>query len=266
MAEVNPYRPPAAHVEDVPAPAADGRNFIDGGRRVAAGHGWAWISDAWGLFKQQPGTWILIVLLAGAVLIAVSLVPFIGSIALYLLIPGMSAGVMLGCKALNDGDRLTVSHLFSAFQVRGGALVLLGLAEFVLYLVAMIPLFVVLGGRFIAALGGDVTAFSDLGLDLVIAILVTLAITVPVYAAGWFAPMLVTVHDVSPLAALRASLVACLKNIVPFLLYGIILLPLWILAIIPLALGLLVWVPLFFATAYTSYRDIFFDETSPART
>lgn len=259
MADVNPYRPPAARVEDVSTAAADGRQFIAGGRRVPAGHGWTWISEAWGLFKRQPGTWILILLLSAVIFIAVVFVPLLNMILPYLLFPALSAGVVLGCKALDEGERLTVAHLFSAFQVRGGALLLLGLAEFVLYLIAMIPLLVVLGGGFVALMSGDPTAFTDIGTGMQIGFLLALALFLPVYMAGWFAPVLVTIHNVSPLAALQMSFVACLKNIIPFLLYGFIYLLLSIVAVIPLGLGLLVLIPVFFATAYTSYRDIFFE-------
>ena len=262
MAEINPYRPPSSHVEDVSPPAADGRQFIAGGRRVPASHGWTWIKDAWGLFKRQPGAWILIVLLAGVIFIAVSLVPLVNWIVPYMLVPGMSAGVILGCKALSDGNALTVSHLFAGFQARGGALLLVGLAAFVLYLIAAIPLIIVMGTRFIALLAGDPSAFGDFGLDIIIALLLAVGISVPVYMSLWFAPALVVLHDVAPLAALQQSFGACLKNIVPFLLYGIIFLPLGIVAVIPLGLGMLVLMPVFFATAYTSYRDIFFDGTS----
>jgi hypothetical protein len=260
MAEVNPYRPPAAHVEDVSAPAADGRSFIAGGRRVAAGHGWTWIKEGWGLFKQQPGAWLLIVLLAWVISIAASLVPLLGFILPSLIFPGLFAGIILGCKALDEGNRLTVAHLFSAFQVRGGALLLLGLAEFVLALVAMIPFLVVFGtGVAGAMMSGNPAALADIGPGVQIAFLVSLALILPVFAAGWFAAALVTLHDMSPLAALWTGFVAFLKNIVPFLLNGFIFLLLGILAVIPLGLGLLVLVPVFFATDYTSYRDIFFE-------
>lgn len=66
MADVNPCRPPASRVEDVTPSASDGRNFIAAGRAVVAGQGWAWIASGWILFRRQGGTWILLVLLAGA--------------------------------------------------------------------------------------------------------------------------------------------------------------------------------------------------------
>jgi uncharacterized membrane protein len=116
-----------------------------------------------------------------------------------------------------------------------------------------------MGTRFIAMMAGDPAAFGDFGMDIVIALLLSVGISVPVYMALWFAPALVTLHDASPLGALRQSFGACLRNIVPFLLYGVIFLLLGIVAAIPLGLGMLVLMPVFFATAYTSYRDIFFE-------
>jgi len=58
---------------------------------------------------------------------------------------------------------------------------------------------------------------------------------------------------------MKASFVACLKNVVPFLVYSVILLPLAFVASIPLGLGWLVLGPVMAASLYTSYRDIFFD-------
>jgi uncharacterized membrane protein len=259
MADVNPYRPPASHVEDVTPRASDGRNFIAAGRAVTAGQGWAWIASGWDLFKRQGGTWILLLIVSGLIVIGASLVPLLNWILPSLIIPGLSAGVMLGCKALEGGERLTVSHLFAGFQARGSALLLLGLAGFVLYLVAMIPLVIVLGGKIFAMMSGDPAAVAEPGAGFVLGILLTLAIAVPVYMALWFAPALVTLHEAQPLAALRQSFGACLKNIGPFLLYGVILMALAIVAVIPLGLGLLVLMPVIFASVYASYRDIFFE-------
>ena len=84
-----------------------------------------------------------------------------------------------------------------------------------------------------------------------------IALALPLLMALWFAPALVVFHDVQPMAAMKASFFACLKNIVPFLVYGLIGLLLLIVALIPFGLGLLVFGPVLWATTYTGYRDIF---------
>jgi uncharacterized membrane protein len=49
----------------------------------------------------------------------------------------------------------------------------------------------------------------------------------------------------------------CLRNFIPFIVYGIVMTVLLIIALIPLGLGMLVWVPLAIASSYTAYRSIF---------
>ena len=56
---------------------------------------------------------------------------------------------------------------------------------------------------------------------------------------------------------MKGSFSGCLKNMLPFLLYGVVLFVLSILASLPLLLGWLVLGPVFGASIYTSYRDIY---------
>jgi uncharacterized membrane protein len=51
----------------------------------------------------------------------------------------------------------------------------------------------------------------------------------------------------------------CLKNIVPFLLYGVVGLFLIIIATIPLLLGWFIVVPMMIASIYIAYLDIYGD-------
>jgi uncharacterized membrane protein len=87
--------------------------------------------------------------------------------------------------------------------------------------------------------------------------LIALALMVPLMAAYWFAPALVMMHDMKPLAAMKASFVACIRNFIPFLVYGIVMTIAAIVAMIPFGLGLLVWMPVAIASTYIAYRDIF---------
>jgi uncharacterized membrane protein len=75
--------------------------------------------------------------------------------------------------------------------------------------------------------------------------------------ATWFAPALVVFHGMGAGAAMKASFLGCLKNILPFLLYGVVLFVFSILASLPLLLGWLVLGPVLAASVYTSYRDIY---------
>jgi len=57
---------------------------------------------------------------------------------------------------------------------------------------------------------------------------------------------------------MKMSFAGCLRNILPFLVYGLVGFGLAIAATIPLFLGWLVLGPVVSASLYTSYRDIYF--------
>jgi uncharacterized membrane protein len=66
------------------------------------------------------------------------------------------------------------------------------------------------------------------------------------------------------MAAMKESFVANLRNIPPFLVYGLIGLGLGFVAAIPFLLGWLVLVPVFAASVYASYKDIFGEPGTPS--
>jgi uncharacterized membrane protein len=75
--------------------------------------------------------------------------------------------------------------------------------------------------------------------------------------ALWFAPALVMLQNQSAPRAIAESFKGCLKNIVPFLIYGIVLFVLALIASIPFGLGWLVLGPVVLGSVYAAYRDIY---------
>jgi uncharacterized membrane protein len=84
-----------------------------------------------------------------------------------------------------------------------------------------------------------------------------MALLLPVMMAAWFAPALVVFQQQGVIESMKTSFSGCLKNIVPFLIYGVAMLVLAVPATLPIGLGWLVLGPILSATVYTSYRDIF---------
>jgi uncharacterized membrane protein len=254
----NVYAPPGAPVEDPRQRLEDEHDFIEGGRAVPAGHGMAWLGDGWRLFKESPLIWIVNVILFLVITVAVQVVPIVGGIAGALLAPVLGAGLMIGAHALRHGEALEVGHLFAGFRQNTGALVLVG----VVYLVGMIAIVVVvmllMGASFVGLMAGG--GEPVLGPGLILAILIGVALAIPLAMAYWFAPALVALNGLSAIEAMKMSFWSCLKNILPFLVYGLVALVAAIVATIPLALGWLVLGPVLAATMYASYRDIFYQE------
>jgi uncharacterized membrane protein len=259
MAE-NPYAAPRSHVEDIPVSLPDG-DFIPEGRGVPAGNGWRWIADAWTFMGPQRWTFVGVVLLYWVMVIAASFVPVLGGIAVTLFSPVISGGIMLGCDAVRRGEPLEVGHLFAGFQRHFGKLVGLGAISFGVGMLMAVVMIAIVGGSMFGLLmsGGEPTPeqIAGMGMTLVLAVLVALAISIPIYMFLWFAGPLVVLRDLDLGTALKTSFAACLKNVLPFLVWGLMILVLAIPASIPIFLGWILLGPVLTVSIYTGYRDIF---------
>jgi hypothetical protein len=258
MAEIdNPYRTPAAPVADVLDDAAPDGNYVDGGRDVESGRGWGWIRDGWTLFRRQAGMWIVLTILFFLIVMSMQFVPVLGMIASVLLVPVFVAGLMTGAQTVSRGGELELAHLFAGFRRNTGQLMLVGVIGFVLTFIAMIPMTLVMGaGLFVA--GATSSSIPAFGAATLLALLISLALLVPINMAMWFSSALVILQDHSAARAIGQSFRGCLKNIVPFLLYGIILFFFAMIAAIPFGLGWLVLGPVVLCSVYIAYRDIYF--------
>ena len=246
--------------ETFPSTASDtaSGHFSSEGRAVGAGRGWDWIVEAFALFRRQPGMWILTLVVLGVLFVVISMVPVLGSLASALLLPIFGAGLMLGCRTLDQGGALELAHLFAGFKEKTGNLVMVGVFNLVGWVFMAMAVFAVIGGGvFMAVMRGGAVGAGISVVSMLIAALLVAGLSVPLYMATWFAPALILLHDMAPLAALKASFFACLRNWLPFLVYSVVLLVLCLVAAIPLGLGYLVLMPVLAASVYTAYRDIF---------
>ncbi|HSB47990.1 MAG TPA: BPSS1780 family membrane protein [Burkholderiales bacterium] len=231
---------------------------VTGGRAVGAGQGWTWIAEGFGLFRKAPGIWIAAVVILFVILIVLAFIPLLGAVATFLVMPVFVGGLLLGCRALQGGGELELAHLFAGFKEQTGNLIVVGALAIGAWIIVMIPVVLIVGtGAVMALLRGDAAGAAAMGGGVLLAWLVALALSIPIYMALWFAPALVVLRGMAPVAALQESFFGCLKNILPFLVYSIVLMVLGIVASIPLGLGWLVLGPTLIASVYVSYRDIF---------
>ncbi len=200
--------------------------------------------------------WVAIAVIGILIFLALSVVPFIGGLASTLLSVLLAGGLMLGCRAMDRGEELTVGHLFAGFQSHLNPLLVIGALYLAGVFAAAIIASIVTGGTIFAVVRGSAdwsTAFTSMALlALVIA-----ALMVPIAMAVFFAPALTALHDLPPTQALKLSFTGCLRNIMPFLVYGVLSLILAVVATIPFGLGWLVLLPVAAGSVYAAYRDIF---------
>jgi uncharacterized membrane protein len=260
---VDPYAAPRADLRQPP-----GQGRFSGPRKVPTGHGLGWIVRGFWHFKTAPVAWLLITALFISISIVVGMVPYIGGLLTSVLGPMLIGGVMFGAREQEQGRELRLEHLFTGFSVQSGQLALVG----VLYLAGVIAI-AVLGGIVLGAAlmpvvpGADTellqTQDAELLLDmmgpsLLLGLLVISLLFIPLIMAVLFAPALVILDGLPASEAMQQSFSGCLKNVLPFLIYGLISLVMVFVGSIPFGLGLLVVWPILTAAVYVAYRDIYY--------
>ena len=88
---------------------------------------------------------------------------------------------------------------------------------------------------------------------------------IPLIMAMWFSAPLVVLHDVPVATAMRLSFSACLRNVLPMMVFSFVLGVLFLVGSMPMFLGLLIVYPLMIIATYTGYRDIFTHEEIGSR-
>jgi len=263
MSMDNPYSPPQTTVSD-PVQDVPG-TLLDTPRSNSIGRGWSWLADGFRLFKASPLIWIVNLVLYVLTLFLLMFIPFLGSLLQGVLSPVFTAGLMTGCREQDQGGPLTIEHLFRGFSERPGPLLAVGAMSFISSMLIFIAAFAFSGlglASFIALEGGEMSPeqMQVLGPALIMAVLLGMALLMPLMMLFWFAPPLLILHpELNVFQAMKLSFSGCIKNILPFLTYGIVGVLLTLLASIPMGLGWLVLGPMVIASIYTGYKDIFIE-------
>ncbi len=240
-------------------------------RVVAAGRGWQWIIEGFALFRKRAPVWIALTALLALLWAASLMLPVLGSLLFNLLSPALFAGLMIGCRALEQGQDLKIMHLFAGFREQAAAQVTLG----GVYLVGTILVFglVLLNAdvpkltALLSKSGTDVETLGAATRGLAFALLVGATAYLPLLMLLWFAPLLVVFNGLAPLPAMKLSFAACFKNTAPFLVYGAAVLALWVAISLLAAFGtvgvvlavilLVASIPVLFCSIYAGYKDVF---------
>lgn len=232
--------------------------------RVNSDRAIGWITDAWALFTKAPGPWVLVTVVALLIMIVASAIPVLGNL-LAPFVSGLVMGaLMLLARKHQEGTAPEVGELFAILQhpqlksLLITTLIYLALSFGIGLLVMLV---FGMGGGAMALLGGAVggenAAAAGLGGMVMLGVLVFLACIIPVVAMYWFAVPLVLFRNIEPWQAMKSSLAGVLANLVPMLVYGVVSLVVFVIAMIPFGLGLLVAMPLFLIAWLISYQEIF---------
>ena len=241
-------------------------------RKVAASQGFQWVVEGFRLYRKNP------LLLSAAfgvlfgVVMALGLIPAVGGTLSDLASPLMVAGFLAAYRVIDDDSELELPHFLAG--VRGPAIPLMAVG-------AVQLLGTLLIGKVMLGMGFDPKAVMAAAqsqkdpaeMQAVLnqalpAVLTGFLLFIPLIMATWLAPALILFGGARPATALGVSLKAVARNWLAMSVNGLTLgLLLFLAALVPMLLGLLVAMPIVFGSLYASYQAIFAvwaDEDAPA--
>ena len=245
---------------------------------VPAAEGFEWLRGSLKIFRSQ---WLRYTSIAALFLLIMQVASAIsGGLLFVFLKPVLSVGFLAAAWHHERGELPEAKHLFAGFKSNLKALLPLGAVYLVGVLIAATIGLLASGISLeeIAAADGQPKLDEMTQIKFM---LVTLALTLPVTAALWFAPALIVFADATLVQALTTSCRACLSNWIAMMVYcGTIFLLLLVVAasVSPmlfvsknaaLMMMMAIAVPLtavLMISDYVSYRRVFHRDESIART
>lgn len=236
-------------------------------RKLNAARGWTWVTHGYMLIMRNPALSLVAASVGTVVILLTLLIPMAGPLLAILLMPVLIAAYTRICRALEEDEKIELSHLFAGFQKHTPRLITLGGFLLMGLLLASV-ITITIGGDTLAAFMDGLKSANDpdmlfeamlsAGPAIDLSLAVGFTLTFALMMAFQFAPMLVYFSNIKPLTAMRASLVGSIRNFIPYTIYSIIMQVIaLILSILPFNLGMAILIPLGFSSLYVSYRNIF---------
>jgi hypothetical protein len=235
---------------------------------VPASRGVQWAKLGMRTFLKQPLALAGLFFMFMAVMSVLSMVPIVGNVLALVLLPGATLGFMAATQETLEGHFPMPGMLASAFRAgpeKRRAMVTLGAMYTAGFLLVLGISMVADGGKFarLYLIGGSMSAELLEAGDFELAVMLAMALYMPLSLMFWHAPALVHWHGVSPVKSVFFSLVACKRNFGAFTGMAV--------ALIATALGnpdlvgvimfpaAMLMAAMFFTSIYFTYRDCFDD-------
>ncbi len=193
---------------------------------VKARIGLQWVRLGMRTFFRQPLAMAGLFFLYMAMISVATLIPVIGTLIALGLLPAATLGLMAASQEADRGKFPMPSILVSAFRAgkqEMRAMLTLGVLYAAGFLIVLAISSLFDGGQFamLYLMGGEMTRELAQTPDFRTAMLVALALYLPLSLMFWHAPALVHWHGVPPVKSLFFSFIACWKNFGAYTLYGI---------------------------------------------
>lgn len=196
-----------------------------------------WIAFGWKTFARRPLVWVALSLIYLVSLYLLNLVPLIGAFIAALLTPALLGGLLYGAHELDAGRELLPVHFLQSFQDQSRLRQLL--------LLGLVPLAATLLQRLL--LGPELPPMLALSAGLLLSLLTACVLL--------YALPLVMLEQQAATVAIPRSLRTCLQQPLAIALFLALTVVLLIVALLPLGLGVLVYLPVMVGAMYASYRQ-----------
>lgn len=230
-------------------------------RKVAASQGLQWVNEGFRLYRQNPLLLSAAFGLLFGIVAAVNLIPIIGSVLSELISPLMVAGFMAAYRTLDRKEILQWPHFLAGINGPWLALIMIGAVQLLgMLIISQVMLRMGFDAQALmtAARKGDQIVLQNMLNQAMPAVMTGMVLFIPLIMATWFAPALILFGNARPGQALLISLRAVARNILPIIINGVALgMVLFVAALIPFMLGLLVAMPVLFGSLYSAYQGIF---------
>jgi len=213
-------------------------------------HALAWYEDAMRLFKRAPATWIALAVATIASELAMKSIPRIGTLLSQLVTPLVACGLVFGAAAADGGSKPAFRYAFLAFRAPFAAIAAIIASALVAFVAeAFAAWWIADMNLFDAASSSTELTSTAVGGILALGIIASLPVMFVVFH--------VLFENVRPVPAFIASWNAFLLNTWPLLVYSAASMVLLGFGLATFGLGLALALPLWAASSYAAWKDIF---------
>ncbi len=246
-------------------------------RCVPAGRALAWWGDGWRSFLRAPVAWISLAFAWLVVMVVLRVLPFGGVLANWLGLPLLALGAVFAAllrgrdspaMAPGQAEDGALGAATARWSRRFWQLAQVSVLVLLLTFACVLAFLLVFGAVFGFGMAGmhaweSVSGFGmaeGMGMatgGMFTLLLAGLCALFGLNVAFWFVGTLVAIGGLRPWDAVVMSARAGFANLGALVLFTVVLVPVGLVAMLPMGLGLLVLLPVLSGASYASYEDVF---------
>jgi uncharacterized membrane protein len=213
-------------------------------------HALAWYEEAMRLFKRAPGTWVGLTVITIIAQVALSAAPGVGALLTQIVTPLVACGLVFAAASADRGSAPSLRQAVEAFRAPLSAIAAVVASALVTFAAEAFAAWWTAGANLLAG-GSGMANLSPAAVGGIYTIGVLASLPV------MFVPFHVLLERVPPGAAFAASWNAFTLNTPPLLVYSVASLVLLGFGVATMGLGLVLALPLWAASSYAAWKDIF---------